>query len=181
MLFRLTTGVLLAAYLAGCASTPSEQKPEWTAATGVDITAKPDFWWIDELRASPNTILDNQISRALRAQLTAKGYTEQPETPDILISYETLELEIVKKANPMRIGFGVGSWGGSSGGSVGSSVDVSGDDEISYQHQIVIRVVDTDTDQEIWIGTSTTFGQTPDDTTINNAVAGVMAGFPARP
>ena len=181
MFVRFSTVVLLAAFLVGCASTPSEQKPEWTAASGVDITTNSKFWWIDELRASPNTILDTQISGALRGQLKQKGYTEQPETPDMLISYETLELEIVKKANPMRIGFGMGSWGGNSGGSVGSSVDVSGDDEVRYQHQIVIRVVDAKSDQEIWIGTSTTFDQTPDDATINNAVAGVMAGFPARP
>lgn len=181
MLSRLIAVSVLGVILAGCASSSSEAKPEWTAAPDVDITTNSSFWWVDELSAAPNTILDNQISKALRGQLTGKGYAEQPETPDILISYETLELEVVKKANPMRIGFGMGSWGGNSGGSVGSSVDVSGDDEVSYQHQIVIRVTDVETDQEIWIGTSTTFDQTPDDATINGAVAGVMAGFPARP
>jgi hypothetical protein len=180
MLFRFRTISWLALCLAGCATSPAPPKPDWVAATDVDITANVDFWWIDELSAAPSTILDNQISRALRAQLTSKGYVEAPEMPDMLVSYETLELEIVKKANPMRIGIGVGSWGGSSGGSVGSSVDVSGDDEVSYQHQIVIRVTDLRTDQEIWIGTSTTFEQTPDDATVAAAVAGVMAGFPAR-
>ena len=181
MLIRIGVWLVAGLLLTACASSAPESKPEWTAAPDVDISQNANFWWVDEQRAAPTTILDNQISRALRGQLTGKGYTEQPETPDILISYETLELEIVKKANPMRIGFGMGSWGGSSGGSVGSSVDVSRDDEISYQHQIVIRVTDVDTDQEIWIGTSATFQQTPDDATINAAVAGVMAGFPARP
>ena len=179
MLTRITVGIVISLWLTACASSAGESKPEWTAAPDVDISENANFWWVDEQRAAPTTILDNQISRALRGQLTGKGYAEQPETPDILISYETLEQEIVKKANPVRIGFGMGSWGGNSGGSVGSSVDVSGDDEVSYQHQIVIRVVDVETDQEIWIGTSETFEQTPDDATVNAAVAGVMAGFPS--
>jgi len=163
----------------GCAISNSS-KPEWTTATGSDIPAAATFGWVDEFSAAPSSILDNQISTALRNEFEKKGYVETSDAPDIVISYETIEIEKVKESNPVRIGIGVGSWGGSSGGSVGSSVDVGGDAEILLQNQLVVRALDPQTNQEVWIGTSTTFDEHPGDAVINTAVAELMQGFPAR-
>jgi len=163
----------------GCASS-NQPKPEWTTATGSDIPAAATFGWIDEFSAAPSSILDNQISNALRNEFKKKGYVESSDAPDFVVSYETIEIEKVKESNPVRIGIGVGSWGGSSGGSVGSSVDVGGDAEVLLQNQLVVRALDPDTDQEVWIGTTTTFDEHPGDAVINTAVADLMQGFPAR-
>jgi hypothetical protein len=163
----------------GCA-TSNQPKAESTTATGSDIPASATFGWVDEFSAAPSSILDNQISNALRNEFTKKGYVESSAVPDIVISYETIEIEKVKESNPVRIGIGVGSWGGSSGGSVGSSVDVGGDEEVLLQNQLVVRALDPNTDQEVWIGTSTTFDEHPGDAVINTTVAELMQGFPAR-
>jgi hypothetical protein len=172
--------VCLLLLMVGCAATSDEAKPDWTTATGSDIPASTTFGWIDEFSAAPSSILDNQISTALRNEFVKKGYAESTDSPDLVISYETMEIEKVKPSNPVRIGFGVGSWGGSGGGSVGSSVDVGGDEEVLLQHQMVVRVLDPETDQEVWIGTTTTFDEHPDDAVISTAVVELMQGFPAK-
>lgn len=170
----------LLAVLAGCASS-NKPKADWTTATGSDIPAYTSYGWVDEFSGAPSSILDNQISNALRSELSSRGYQERGDAPDFVIGYETIEIEKVKQSNPVRIGFGVGSWGGSGGGSVGSSVDVGGGEvEVLYEHQLVVRAVDTQTDREVWIGTSTTFDEHPADQVIADAVAELMQGFPEK-
>jgi len=169
------TGLLLA----GCAGS-SAPKPDWEVAPDADIPALATFYWADDISASPNTIMETQISNAVRNELASRGYTESSQTPDFLVSYETLEREKVKQGNPVRLGIGVGSWGGSTGGSVGTSVDVGGDDEVLYENQLVVRALDSENRKELWIGTTTTFDQHPDGAMIEGVVAGVMQGFPAR-
>ena len=147
---------------------------------GADIAAYATFGWIDEFSAAPKTILDQQISNALRNGLRTRGYLETSDMPDFRVGYETIELETTERSNPVRIGFGVGSWGGSSGGSVGSSVDVGGGEEVLLQHQLVVQLVDSRTDEEVWIGTTATFEQHAGAGAIDSVVAELLEGVPSK-
>ena len=169
----------IAVLISGCSSNP-QPKADWSTATGADVAGYATFGWVDEFSAAPKTILDQQISNALRNGLRARGYLETSEMPDFRISYETFELETTERSNPVRIGIGVGSWGGSSGGSVGSSVDVGGGEEVRLQHQLVVRLVDSRTDEEVWIGTTTTFAQHAEAGVIDSVVAELLEGIPSK-
>jgi hypothetical protein len=166
--------------LTSSCSTSSAPKADWSTATGADVAAYATFGWIDDFSAAPNTILDQQISNALRNGLRARGYLETSEVPDFRVSYETFELETTERSNPVRIGIGVGSWGGSTGGSVGSSVDVGRGEEVRLQHQLVVRILDSRTDEEVWIGTTTTFEQHAGAGVIDSVVAELLEGIPNK-
>ena len=171
--------ILLLLSAVGCAGS-SQPKPDWQSAPDADIPVNSTFGWSDSARAEPVAILDRQIRDALRSQLIGKGYVESSDVPDFVVSYEAIEFEAVKQANPVRIGVGLGTFGGNVGGSVGTSTDVGGKTKVLQQNGVVIRAVDPESRREIWIGTTTSFDERPDAAVVDKAVAGVMEGFPVR-
>jgi hypothetical protein len=179
MRFRFAVIVSLLFLMSGCSGS-SQPKPDWGAAPGVDIPAFTTFGWVSEISGSPNTILETQISNALRSEFLKKGYVETSDAPDFLVRYETVELESTKQSNPVSIGIGVGSWGSNVGGSVGTSVGVGGKEKVLYQNRLTVRALDPETSQEVWIGITTTFEQRPNVAEIDRVVAGVMKGFPDK-
>ena len=170
--------LMLLFVFSGCAG-GNQPKPDWQTAPDADIPGLSSFGWSGSY-GSPVAILDTQIRDALRAELLKKGYIEASDHPDFLVSYESVESAVVKEANPVRIGIGVGSWGGNVGGSVGTSVDVGGEGEVLQQNRVTVRAIDPTGNRELWIGTTTTFEERPDAGVVNRAIAGVMQGFPAR-
>jgi len=178
---RLGVAVIigLLVLMSGCSS-GDQPKPDWDAAPGIDIPAFATFGWVDEISGSPNTILETQISTALRSEFLKKGYVETSDAPDFLVRYETVELELAKQSNPVSIGIGVGSWGSNVGGSVGTSVGVGGKEEVRLKNRLTVRALDPETSQEVWIGITTTFEQRPNAAEIDRVVAGVMKGFPDK-
>ena len=179
MRFRVAVFISLLILISGCSGS-GQPKPDWDAAPGVDIPALTTFGWVDEISGSPNTILEKQISTALRNAFLKKGYVENSDAPDFLVGYETVELESAKPSNPVRIGIGVGTWGSNVGGSVGTSVGVGGKEKVLYQNRLTVRALDPQTSQEVWIGITTTFEQRPNAAEIDRVVAGVMKGFPDK-
>jgi len=165
--------------MVGCAGN-AQPKPQWSAAADVDIAAYSTFGWADGTHGPPVALLDNQVRDAVRAELQKKGYTEAAAAPDFLVDHESIEQETVQPANPVRIGIGVGSWGGHVGGSVGTSVGVGGKESVRQENRVTIRAVDPKLNREVWAGTTTTLDERPDANAVNQAVAGVMRGFPAR-
>ena len=170
---------LLLILLTGCSSS-GQSKPVWESAPGVDIPAFSTFGWVNEITASPNTILETRITAALRDGLLKKGYVDTAVSPDILVSYEIMEREVAKQGSPIRLGVGLGSYGGNVGGSVGSSVDVGGKGGVQQQNQLTVRALDPETRKEAWIGTTATFGPQPETAVIDRVVSGVLKGFPEK-
>jgi len=178
---RLRVAVIfgLLVLMSGCSS-GGQPKPDWDAAPGIDIPAFTTFGWVNEMSGSPNTMLETQISTALRSEFLKKGYVEPSDGPDFLVGYETVELELAKQSNPVRVGIGVGSWGSNVGGSVGTSVGVGGKDEVRLRNRLTVRALDPETSREVWTGITTTFEQRPNAAEIDRVVAGVMKGFPVK-
>jgi hypothetical protein len=174
---RVIAAIAVLLALAACASRP---KPDWTSAPDVDIPGYSTFGWSERPGDLPRGILETQVRAAVRAELIEKGYTEVTEAPDFLLSYETVEYTSSRDSSPFSVGIGVGSWGSNVGGSVGASVPVGGSDAVKLQHRLTVRAVDPNGNREIWIGTTTSFEQPADAGAVAKAIAGVMAGFPAR-
>jgi Domain of unknown function (DUF4136) len=166
--------------LLGCA-TNAPPKSDSMSAPGADIPAYKTFGWMTPTAQTPTTILDTNITDAIRAQLVAKGYVETDTAPDFRVAFDVSAYDAKKKSSPMRIGIGVGSWGGNVGGSVGTSVPVGGSDSAASESRLTIRAVDAASNKEVWIGTTTgDIKQGLDQKAVTRAVASTMQTFPPR-
>jgi hypothetical protein len=164
--------------LLGCAGNP-DSRPNWAEAADIDVAGFASFGWRAPA-GEPATILDNQIREGIRSALTAKGYVEAVDEPDLLITHETIEAATVRRGNPVRIGIGVGSRGGNVGGSVGTSVDVGGKDEALDELRVNVQALERVGNREAWVGTSAPLDARPQRSAVGEAVAGLMKGFPVR-
>lgn len=176
---RIAALLFMLSALPGCAADP-HAKPNWAEAEDIDLAAYDTFGWQDRAGKPPTTILDNRIRDAIREELTARGYVEATDNPDLLITHETIEEATVRQGNPVRIGIGVGSWGGNVGGSVGTSVDVGKKDEELRQMRVEIRALDRTENREAWVGRTAPLDERPEGAAVDDAVAGVMEGFADR-
>jgi hypothetical protein len=165
----------------GCASAPAPE-PEsmrdpsaawasystygWTPASGLDAGGQP------------LQILDQDIRRAIAAEMQRRGYAETATDPDLRMTYETASKDVVE-SNPVRVGVGVGTWGSH----VGGSVNVGSPSVRNYREgTLVIHAIDSARNAEVWqgrISTRISKGST-EATAIATAVAAAMRDFPAR-
>jgi hypothetical protein len=176
---RVTSVIALLLALVACAGA-SRPKPDWTSAPDVDIPAFATFGWSDRPGDLPRGLLESRVRAAVRAELLERGYTEASESPDFVMSYETVEYTASRDSSPVSIGIGMGTWGSHVGGSVGASVPVGGGDSTRLQYRLTVRAVEPKANREIWIGTTTSFDDPGKADAAEKAIAGVMEGFPAR-
>jgi hypothetical protein len=171
--------VLLALLLAGCASAPpqpvSMRDPaaDFAAYATWGFKPAPGVDGADQ----PLLLLDQNIRRAVAAQMQRRGYT-QSDAPDLLLSYETASADKIEN-NPVRIGIGVGSWGGHVGGSVG----VGSPSVRNYtEGTLVIHAIDARRNAEVWQGSiAGRLGKgSTEAAAIDTAVQAAMRDFPAR-
>jgi len=173
--------LLLLATLTGCASqTPPKAQSQSDPDT--DVAAYSTFGWqaVPGVDAGdePLRLLDVNIRKAIRAELTRRGYTEADSNPQLLIAYDT-EARDKLKSSPFRVGIGLGSFGSN----VGGSVNVGSPSVQSYQEgRLVIHVVDAAGNREVWLGTLSGRVDTTklDEATVARAVALAMQDFPSR-
>lgn len=171
---NLAVAAALSALL-GCAG--ARPKPEWATAPGTDLAQLSSYAWSDASAGGPRSVLHSQARNAIRAELETRGYEESSGTPDFLVSHEVVEYERGQRSSPVRIGIGLGSWGRRVGGSVGTSVGVGGGDP-GESYRLVVRAIDPEQNQELWVGGTTSFEMPADEQVIRKAVTGVMRGFP---
>jgi len=177
-------GVLLFGLL-GCAS---GFQTESAAAPGADIAAYASFGWLpagdgpEGATEAPLSIAHANVYAAIRTQLVEKGYREVEVEPDFRIGFEAAAHTREKVSRPVHIGVGVGSWGGNVGGGVTGSVPVGSEGVTTTQEtRLTIRAVDQKSNREVWLGTTTgDLGEGLDAVVVDNAVAGLLDGFPAR-
>jgi len=170
---------MLLLLLLGCAAGEGS-RPRSAQAADVDVSAYASFGWADREGQAPVTVLDNQVREAIRAALTAKGYVESADAPDLLIDHETVEQGTVKHGSPVSIGVGVGSWGGRVGGSVGTTVEVGDRERVHEQMRVTVRAVDATGQREIWVGSTATLSAPIEGDAAGKAVTRLMKQFPAR-
>lgn len=180
---RLVPGLIVAllAVLAGC-TTPSPPKHESQSAPGVDLASFATFGWVvpaaDVPPDAPLRMLDVNIRTAIVAEMTRRGFREDPVNPDLRIDYETAAEDKIR-SSPVRIGIGMGSWGGN----VGGSVNMGTPSVESYQEgRLVIHIADAARNQEVWYGTVSgkVDRQRLDADAVARVVALAMEDFPSR-
>ena len=137
----------------------------WSPSPGVDGTDQPLL------------MLDQNIRRAIAAEMQRRGYTESA-TPDLRITYQTTSKDVVE-SNPVRVGVGMGSWGGSFGG----SVSVGSPSVRNYREgTLVIHAIDNARNAEVWQGrvSGRISKGSVEPAAVNTAVSTAMRDFPAR-
>ena len=138
----------------------------WSPSPGVDGTDQPLL------------MLDQNIRRAIAAEMQRRGYTESATDPDLRITYQTATKEVLE-SNPVRVGVGVGSWGGN----VGGSINVGSPSVRNYREgTLVIHAIDNARNTEVWQGrvSSRISKGSTEAAAITSAVQAAMRDFPAR-
>jgi len=172
--------VVSALLVAGCASAPPQ--PQSMRDPGADFASYSTFGWAPAPGVSGNDqpllMLDQNIRRAIAAEMQRRGYVETADDPDLRLAYQTASEEKLE-SNPVRVGIGVGSWGGSYGG----SVNVGSPSLRNYREgTLVIHAIDTARNAEVWQGRISgrlTQGST-EAAAVTSAVAAAMKDFPFR-
>ena len=166
----LVVGIALAA--AACATAPKLY---------VDAADEPltcgSFGWL-ELPERPASIAEQRIRTEVMRTLQAKGYAEDNEGPDCLVSGAIYAG--ARPGSPVSVGVGAGRWGGSFGTSVGVSVPVGGGTRTVGN--LAIDVIDVARNAEVWRGTLESAFRTPEPTSeeVGGAVRKVLEAFPSR-
>jgi len=177
---RSAAVVLVAATLTACATT--EPQHESMTAPDANLPAYRTFGWrappAEGADAGALRILDVNIQAAIRAELTGRGYLEDKEAPQLLITWETQAVEKTK-SNPVRVGIGLGGFSGNMGGSVG--VGSPGTRDVR-EGTLVIHAIDAAANREVWYGTVSgeLDRKAVDAATVARAVAIAMQAFPRR-
>lgn len=144
---------------------------------GADFAKYQSYAWLPPpATGRPQSELNAQrIERAIEAEMKAKGFTQNAETPDLHIMYHVGTKDKIQ----------VTDWGYSYGsyywGMGGRSVDV-------YQYEegtLVVDFVDPTTDQLVWRGWATgTIDRTQSpsaiEAKINDAVRQIMQRYPPK-
>jgi len=185
VLMKKLQGLLLAAavLLGGCASPPppvfSMQNPQ------ANFSGFTTFGWRNAEDAQgggqPISIVDTDIRAAITSELQRKGYTEAVAgaNPDLMLHYETAAAETLK-ANPVRVGFGMGGAGANGAAGVGVS---SPSHKSVREGTLVLSVIDPLRNAEVWNGrVSREIGKggRPNTALIQSAVGELLKGFPSR-
>ena len=161
-----------AAILSGCAA-PTRLYVD-TADEPLRCTR---FGWI-QAGGGPTSIVEQRIRSEVMQALTAKGYAEDEESPDCLVTGKIFTGS--RPASPASVGVGAGSWGGSFGGSVGVSLPIGGG--ARSVGNLAIDVIDVELNAEVWRGTLEGAFSEPDPTSdqVGAAVRLVLEQFPPR-
>ena len=177
---RPLASISAALLLAACASAPPQ--PESMRDPNADWASYSTWGWAPapgvDGADQPLMLLDQNIRRAVAAEMQRRGYTGAAGNPALRITYEVAARDKVE-SNPVRIGIGVGSWGGN----VGGSVNVGSPAVRNYREgTLVIHAVDAARNAEVWQGSiSTRISKgSVEAAAVTTAVQAAMRDFPVR-
>lgn len=111
-IFRMS---LVAGLLLAWCAVAAAQEIRFNYVQGTDFGRYKTYKWVRVPNAQyPNQILDEQIMRAIDAQLALKGLTRSEDNPDLYITYQ-VAVNQEKQWNSYSTGgdyWGWGGWGG---------------------------------------------------------------------
>jgi len=177
-LSRLTliAGLLLVWCVAG-----SAQEIKYNFLQGTDFSKYKTYKWVKIPNAQyPNQILDDQIQRAIDAQLSLKGLSKTEDNPDVYVVYQAA-VNQEKQWNSYSTGgdsWGWGGWGGWGGMSTtrttSSTINIG---------TLNVDLYDVGSKKQIWRGEATkTLGSGKDprkvEKNLNKAVAKLFKKYP---
>jgi len=173
-LSAVLTGLALVSLgiLAGCAA------PQRLYIDSADEPPRcTSFGWM-KAGDRPTSIAEQRLRSDIMQALVAKGYAEDEDSPDCLVSGTIFTGS--RPASPASVGVGAGSWGGSFGGSVGVSLPVGGG--ARTVGNLAIDVIDVELNAEVWRGMLEGAFSSPDPGSeeVGAAVRTVLEKFPPR-
>ena len=107
--FRLT--LMVGALLTWCVAA-SAQDIKFNYMPGTDFAKYKTYKWVKVPNVQyPNSIMDEQIMRAIDAQLATKGLSKTEDNPDLYVTYQ-VAINQEREWNSYSTGGGAWGWGG---------------------------------------------------------------------
>jgi hypothetical protein len=173
---NLVVGLLLA-----CCAVASAQDIRFNYLHGTDFSKYKTYKWVRVPKAQyPNDILDEQIMRAIDAQLATKGLSKTEDNPDLYVTYQAA-VNQEKQWNSYSTGGDMWGWGGW-GGWGGMSTTTTTSSTI-HVGTLSCDIYDVSTKKQVWRGDATkTLGSGKDPNKVqknlNKAMAKLFKKYP---
>ena len=176
--------VIAGLLLVWCVSA-SAQDIKYNYMQGTDFSKYKTYKWVQAPNTQyPNSILDEQIKRAIETQLSAKGLSKTEDNPDLYVVYQ-VAVNQEKQWNSYSTGgdmWGYGRWGGWGGYGGGMSTTTTTSSTINIG-TINLDIYDVATKQQIWRGeASKTLGSGKDPNKVkknlDKAMAKMLKNYP---
>ena len=172
---------LIAGLLLACCVAASAQEIRFNYLQGTDFSKYKTYKWVKIPNAQyPNQILDDQIMRAIDAQLATKGLTKTEDNPDLYVTYQAA-INQEKQWNSYSTGGDMWGWGGW-GGWGGMSTTTTTSSTINVG-TLSCDIYDVASKKQIWRGDATkTLGSGKDpqkvSKNLNKAMAKLFKKYP---
>ena len=177
-IFRMS---LVAGLLLAWCAVAAAQEIRFNYVQGTDFGRYKTYKWVRVPNAQyPNQILDEQIMRAIDAQLALKGLTRSEDNPDLYITYQ-VAVNQEKQWNSYSTGGDYWGWGGW-GGWGGMSTTTTTSQTINIG-TVSCDIYDVASKKQIWRGdASKTLGSGKDpkkvEKNLNKAMAKLFKKYP---
>jgi uncharacterized protein DUF4136 len=165
-------------------ATAAAQDIRYNFSRGTDFSKYKTYKWVQIPNAQyPNSIIDEQIKRAIDTQLASKGLTLSEENPDLYVTYQ-VAINQEKQWNAYSTGGSYWGWGGWGGwGGMQTTTTTSTTINIGTLN---CDIYDVATKKQIWRGeASKTLGSGKDpkkvEKNINKAMAKLFKKYPPPP
>jgi Domain of unknown function (DUF4136) len=159
----------------------SAQDIRYNYMQGTDFSKYKTYKWVQVPNVQyPNSILDDQIKRAIDTQLAAKGLSKTEENPDLYVVYQ-VALNQEKQWSTYSTGGGPWGWGG--WGGWGGMQTTTGSTSTINIGSLNLDIYDVETKKQIWRGEATkTLGSGKDpkkvEKNINKAAEKLFKKYP---
>jgi Domain of unknown function (DUF4136) len=159
----------------------SAQDIKFNYLQGTDFSKYRTYKWVQVPNVQyPNSIIDDQIKRAIDAQLATKGLTKTEDNPDLYVTYQVAVTQ-EKQWNAYSTGGDYWGWGGWGGwGGMQTTTATSSTINIGT---LDCDIYDVSTKKQIWRGeASKTLGSGKDpkkvEKNLNKAMAKLFKKYP---
>ncbi len=172
---------MIAALLAMWCTSASAQDIKFNYLQGTDFSKYKTYKWVQVPNVQyPNQIVDDQIKRAIDAQLSLKGLSKTEDNPDLYVTYQAA-VDQEKQWNSFSSGGDYWGWGGW-GGWGGMSTTTTTSKTINIG-TLNCDMYDVSTKKQIWRGAATkTLGSGKDpqkvEKNLNKAMAKLFKKYP---
>ena len=169
-------GLLIASCVAA-----SAQDIKFNYLQGTDFSRYKTYKWVQIPNVQyPNSIMDDQIKRAIDAQLALKGLSKTEENPDLYLAYQ-VAINQEKQWNAYSTGgthWGWGGWGG-----WGGMQTTTATSQTINIGTLNVDLYDVESKKQVWRGeASKTLGSGKDpkkvEKNLNKAMAKLFKKYP---
>ena len=178
---RLSRMIAIAGLVLVWCVAASAQDIKYNFLQGTDFSKYKTYKWIQIPNVQyPNSILDDQIKRAIDSQLALKGLTKTEDNPDLYVAYQ-VAVNQEKQWNSYSTGSDMWGWGGWRGwGGMSTTTTTSSTINIGTLN---VDLYDVGAKKQVWRGeASKTLGSGKDpqkvDKNLNKAVAKLLKKYP---